>query len=91
MTFKLNEFPSIVVNRTKIFKNPSLKKCLPFKVLSDLLQEFQLDYEARFQCAAILDVRPTIYGQHFWIREDTESRSIDCVAMEIFGNQAGEY
>lgn len=76
---------------------PELSKGLKYSQLlakihlMTLLQEFQLDYEARFQCAAILDVRPTIYGQHFWIREDTESRSIDCVAMEIFGNQAGEY
>ena len=55
-----------------------------------LLQEFPLDFEFDFQCAAILDVRPTMYGKYFWIREDTTSSSTDCVAMEIFGNEAGD-
>ncbi|KAL9958648.1 hypothetical protein ACROYT_G035696 [Oculina patagonica] len=54
-------------------------------------QKFQIDYEAEFQCAAVWDIMPTIYGQHFWIREESDSRSIDCIAMEIFGNQAGSY
>jgi len=54
-------------------------------------QEFQLDFEPIFQCAAILEVTPTVYGQRIWIREETKSKATDCVAMEIFGNLAGEY
>jgi len=53
-------------------------------------QEFQLDFEPIFQCAAILEVTPTVYGQRIWIREETKSKATDCVAMEIFGNLAGK-
>ena len=52
-----------------------------------LCQALYVDYEAKFQCAAMLDIMPTIYARHLWIKQVNNAQ--DCMAVDIFGNQAG--